>query len=79
MAAQDFNNCMIEYKGFICHYSFSEADKLFHGKVANSHYFIEFKGKSMRELKEAFHTAIDEHLEWCKKYKKNPDNKYRYF
>ena len=70
---------MIEYKGFICHFAFNEVDKLFHGKVANSHYLIEFKSKSLRELKEVFHTAIDEHIEWCKKHKKNSDNKYSYF
>lgn len=61
---------MIEHKGYICHFSFNGADTLFHGRVTNSHYLIEFKGKSMKELKEAFHTAINEHIDWCKKHNK---------
>ena len=74
MIVQDSNAYMIEYKGYICHFAFNEMDKLFHGRVANSHYFIEFKGKSIRELTEAFHKAIEDHIEWCKKHKKNQEN-----
>lgn len=76
MTLQDSDDFMIEYKGYICHFAFNEIDKLFHGKVANSHYLIEFEGKSIREVQEAFHIAIDEHIEWCKKHNKTQDNKY---
>ncbi|OJW49647.1 MAG: hypothetical protein BGO67_03840 [Alphaproteobacteria bacterium 41-28] len=69
---------MIEYKGYIGQFTFNEIYNLFRGRVANSHYLIEFEGKSMRELKEAFHTAIDEHIAWCEKHNKNHDNKYSY-
>ena len=72
---QDSSDEMIEYKGYICHFAFNEGDKLFHGRVANSHYLIEFNGKSIREIKEAFHTAIDEHIVWDKKHNKIQDNK----
>ena len=60
---------MIEYKGYICHFAFDEADKLFHGKVANSHYIIAFQGKSVYELQRAFQNAIEEHIAWCTKHK----------
>ena len=70
MTVQSSNDCMIEYQGYICDFDFNETDKLFHGKVANTHYLIEFKGKSIRELKEAFHKAIDEHMEWSNKHGK---------
>ena len=59
---------MIEYKGYVCHFVFNEADKLFHGKVANSHYPIDFQGKSVYELTRSFQEAIDEHISWCLKH-----------
>ncbi len=76
MTSGDSHNSMIEYKEYICHFAFNEHDKLFHGRVANTHYLIEFEGKSMRELHQAFHTAIDEHIDWCKKHSKNQENKH---
>ena len=77
-ALQNQDTSMMEYKGFICHFAFDEKDKLFHGRVANSHYFIEFKGHSIRELTETFHKAIEDHIEWCKKHKKNQGNNYKF-
>ena len=79
MTLQDQDTSMIEYKEFICHFAFDEKDKLFHGRVANTNSFIEFKGKSIRELTEAFHKAVDDHIEWCKKHNRNQENNYKYF
>jgi predicted HicB family RNase H-like nuclease len=77
MSSKDHKtNFMTEYKGYTCHFAFDEADKLFHGKVANSHYLIVFEGKSIRELHQTFYTAIDEHLKWCEKYGKKQENTY---
>ena len=73
---RDRDTSMIAYKGFICHFAFDEKDKLFRGRVANSHYFIEFKSHSIRELTETFHKAIEDHIEWCKKHNKNQENGY---
>lgn len=55
MTIQDPNAYMIEYKEYICHFVFDEKDNFFHGRVANSHYLMEFKGRSIRELTEAGH------------------------
>lgn len=35
-AIEDSNDCMIEYRGFICHFAFDEKDQIFHGRVANN-------------------------------------------
>ncbi len=69
MAVGDLNNCMIEYKDFICHFAFNEKDKLFHGRVANNLSLTAFEGKSVREIHEVFYRVVDEHLEWLKKHK----------
>ena len=63
---------MIEYKGFVGHFKFDETKNMFYGCVANTNDFITFQGKSVKEIKQHFQDAIDEHIEWCKKYGKKP-------
>lgn len=67
---------MIRYKGYIGHFSFDERNNIFYGKAANTHDVITFQGKSIKETQEAFRDAVDEHLEWCKKYGKKPDKPF---
>lgn len=64
---------MIKYRGYIGHFTFNEKTNLFHGRVANTHDLITFQGKSVKEIHQTFQDAIDEHLEWCKKYSKEPE------
>ena len=61
---------MIKYKGYIGTFYFDETKNIFYGRVSNSRDVIMFQGKSVRETKEAFKDAINEHLEWCKKHGK---------
>jgi predicted HicB family RNase H-like nuclease len=68
MTAENPENCMIEYKGFVGQFSFNEKDEVFRGRVANSLSLVTFEGKSVREIHQVFYKAIDEYLEWRKKY-----------
>lgn len=61
---------MIKYKGFIGHFFFDEKTNLFQGNVANSHDLITFQGNSITKTQQAFQDAVDEYIEWCKKYGK---------
>lgn len=61
---------MIEYKGYIGHFSFDEEKMMFFGKVANSHDFVTFQGKSISKLKESFRDSVEEYIAWCKRYRK---------
>ena len=65
---------MIEYKGYIGHFSFDEEKKMFFRKVANSHDFITFQGKSVSELKQSFRNSVEEYITWCKRYRKEKAN-----
>lgn len=60
---------MIEYKGYVGGYEFDEERQFFYGKVTNSDDLITFQGKSVAQVKEAFEDAVNEYLEWCKKYR----------
>ncbi len=64
---------MIEYKGFVGHFKFDETKSMFYGCVANTNDVITFQGKSVQEIKQHFQDAVDEHIEWRKKYGKKPE------
>ena len=64
---------MINYKGYTGHFAFDETKNVFYGRVANTHDLIVFQGKSIQSTQEAFRDAINEHIEWCKKYGKKPE------
>ena len=63
---------MIKYKGYIGHFFFDEKTNLFQGHVANIHDVISFQGTSVASTHQAFQDAVDEYIEWHKKYGKAP-------
>ena len=67
---------VLEYKGYLGHFTFDEQQNLFSGRVSNTHDLIVFQGKSIESTQEAFKDAINEHLEWCKKYGKEPEKHF---
>lgn len=62
----------MEYKGYTAEIGYDKKDEVFHGRVANIADVIVFEGKSVEELKESFHAAVDEYLEDCKEIEKTP-------
>ncbi len=60
---------MIEYRGYRGSFEFDEKNNIFYGKVSNIEDLVTFQGKSVKEVKEAFQDAVNEYLEWCKKYR----------
>lgn len=68
---------LLEYKTYYAAVQFSAEDSVFHGKVIGINDLISFEGESVPELIEAFHEAVDDYLEYCKKTGKNPDKMYK--
>ena len=64
---------MLKHKGYIGSFFFDEKLNLFQGRVSNISYPITFQGKSLESTKQAFKDAIEEYLDWCKKYGKVPE------
>ena len=56
---------ILTYKGFIGSVHFSAQDDVFFGKVEGINDLITFEGDSVKELKDAFHYVIDEHINDC--------------
>jgi predicted HicB family RNase H-like nuclease len=58
---------ILTYRGFIGSVHFSAEDDVFFGKVEGINDLITFEGKSVEELKNAFHYVIDAHIEDCER------------
>jgi len=62
------------YKNYEAQISYSEDDEIFFGRVVNiERDMIAFDGISVEELKQSFHSAIEEYLQDCKKAGKKPE------
>lgn len=67
---------MMEYKGYVGQVSFDDEADIFHGEVINTRDVITFQGRSVEEIRLAFHESIDEYLQWCRERKKIPDRPF---
>ena len=67
---------MMKYKGYKATISFDEEDKIFVGEVFGIADSLNFHGRSIDELEEAFHDSIENYLEICKKIGKNPQKEF---
>lgn len=67
---------MMEYKGYVGHVTFDDEADLFHGEVVNTRDVITFQGKSVEDIRQAFHESVDEYLDWCKERHKIPDKPF---
>ncbi|WP_046369265.1 type II toxin-antitoxin system HicB family antitoxin [Flavihumibacter petaseus] len=67
----------LTYKNYLATVHFSAEDDVFVGKVLTTADLISFEGSSVRELKKAFHEAVDDYLELCEELGKEPDKTYK--
>ena len=70
-------NELLEYKGYYASVDFSVEDDVFHGKLIAINDLVTFEGETVKELKSAFHEAVDDYLETCKEINKSPDKTYK--
>ena len=55
----------MEYKGYVGTVEFSETDAVFYGRVTGIRALISCEGRSVSELMEDFHAAVDNYLALC--------------
>ena len=67
---------MMEYQGYIGIVEFDGEAGLFHGEVINTRDVITFQGKSVHELKQAFHASVDDYLAFCQERGEEPDKPF---
>ncbi|MBB4576537.1 type II toxin-antitoxin system HicB family antitoxin [Rhizobium lentis] len=64
------------YNGYHARIEFDAEDDVFFGRIAGISDVIGFHGDSVAELKKAFHEAVDDYLETCRKIGKEPQRPY---
>jgi len=67
---------MLIYKGYIGHVEFDDEADIFHGEVINTRDVITFKGRTVAELKKAFHDSINDYLDFCKERNEEPEKPF---
>ncbi|MFA5046499.1 MAG: type II toxin-antitoxin system HicB family antitoxin [Paludibacter sp.] len=56
---------ILNYKGFIGSVHFSSDDNVFFGKLEGITDLVTFEGETVKELTDAFHYVVDEHIKDC--------------
>lgn len=68
---------ILEYKSYYATVHFSAEDEAFHGKIIGINDLVNFEGTTVKQLKAAFHEAVDDYLETCKELGKEPEKTYK--
>ena len=56
---------MMEYKGYHGVVKYDDVAEIFHGDVLLAKGVVTFQGKTVEELKLAFHESVDDYLAFC--------------
>jgi predicted HicB family RNase H-like nuclease len=66
----------LEYKGYIARIDADEENEKFHGRVINISDVVNFKGRSVTELKREFARSIKEYFAFCREEKVEPEQPF---
>jgi predicted HicB family RNase H-like nuclease len=67
---------VLEYKGYKARVELDPDDECFVGRLAGINDVVGFHGSSIEEIKAAFHEAVEDYLETCRKVGKTPERPY---
>ncbi|QKC85759.1 type II toxin-antitoxin system HicB family antitoxin [Mesorhizobium sp. NZP2077] len=67
---------VLAYKGYAARIEFDAEDEIFTGKIAGIRDVVGFHADTVADLKAAFHEAVDDYVETCKKVGKEPQKPY---
>jgi predicted HicB family RNase H-like nuclease len=70
-------NEILKYKDYFSAIHFSSEDEVFYGRIHGINDLVSFEAVTVRELKKAFHQAVDDYLETCSKLNKEPEKTYK--
>lgn len=67
---------MVQYKGYTGVFEFDPELEIFAGHIVDLRDQIYFEGRSVEELKESMHRAVDDYLEACAKWGDKPERPF---
>jgi len=68
---------VLNYRGFIGSVHFSADDRIFYGKIEGVTDLVTFEGETVKELTDAFHYMVDEHIKDCEAENIAPEKSYK--
>jgi len=68
---------VLNYRGFIGSVHFSADDSIFYGKIEGVTDLVTFEGETVKELTDAFHYMVDEHIKDCEAENIAPEKSYK--
>ena len=68
---------MLEYKGYHAKIEFDKEDMLMVGSVFGIQDVLAFHGTNIQEIVDNFHQSIDNYLEMCAEFGRNPDKEFK--
>jgi len=66
----------MNHRGYTAHIEYDDEDGLFHGEVIDLRDVVTFVGRSVDELRQAFHDSVDDYLEFCEERGEDPDRPF---
>lgn len=66
----------LKYRGYIGSVAYSEADKVFFGKLEGIDDLVNYEGESVAELTAAFQEAVEDYLVFCEEHHCKPEKSY---
>ena len=67
---------VLEYQGYSARVELDPEDECFVGRLAGINDIVGFHGSNIAELKNAFHEAVDDYIETCRKTGKVPERPF---
>jgi predicted HicB family RNase H-like nuclease len=67
---------VMSYKGYAARIEFDAEDEIFFGNIAGISDVIGFHANTVEDLKSAFHEAVDDYLDTCRKIGKEPQKSF---
>ena len=64
------------YKGYGAKVEFDDDAMIFHGEVIGIRDVVTFQGKTVNELKKAFHDSVDDYLDMCQSRGEEPEKPF---
>lgn len=68
---------LLRYKEFLGTVHYSTDDDIFYGKIEGINDLVTFEGSTVKELKTAFHEAVEDYLTLCKELNRNAHKTYK--
>ena len=68
---------LMSYKGYYASAHYSDADRVFYGKIEYIRSLVNYEGTDVDSLKQSFENAVDDYLELCQKEGIEPEQSFR--